>query len=981
MKVVNNTRMTLGTVASRMNFPGHTLTLVVKATYRLVPGGVAVPHESPLFPDGDTLFPDDTEGTGSIRCESDFAPIKPRSDLMLVGHAWAPEGGKGVASMSVHVKFSVGETGRSLLVVGDRHTKPGETNPSTTPFLSMPLTYERAFGGPRYKPNPVGTGHRAQDDEETGERVVRWPNLFDIRDEVGFVPSSLRPKPQVVTPQAGTAESNVADSSAATAAATPMPSPSERVDPYSPAGFGPIRRDWHARASKLGTYDSNWVAARFPAVAADFDPSHFNAASPDLQRDGYLIGTEEVRMENLHATIADYRSRLPGLRVRAFRNDLPPADSLATPRVGTAHEIASLGAFSEVPLNLDTVWVDADAELITLTWRGWCVVSDEDFDEIAHIYLMTEQIGGRGMSIEECRNEFLLTIKAEETPFNPETPADEPATHEEAKKEETPLDPAIKAAVEAELAKSDAPPEVKAEVLKILTGSEEEIMARVKREAREALQKAGVDPDNMPPLTPEQLAKKIELLKEWGVNPEEVLAAEAMAGSSFLAQAAPKPKPPQSPTPAEQRAEFERALVAAGFDARTRSLAMDFFDLDPHEKEARLARDMRLIYRQQNLDPDNPPKLSAEDEQRKFEALKAWGVDPEWVRLAERAEEESRLEKRKLYADTNQMTRERVLARLKAGESLAGERLAGIDLSDADLTGADFEGADLQDATLRGTLLAGAILSRANLARADLSNADLSQADASNADFSRANLEGAKAIGAGLEAAIFVDATLRGAVFDGAMAGSAGFTRVEAAGLSAVGADFTGAEFSNAVLTNANLAEADFSRAGLMRANLRHATMTDTRLAGADATNADFSEATITNLRASGGPNTASVFRDAKFYHAQGAGTKWRGCDLRGVDFRYARIPGADFTKAILDDADLSACDIPGGTFRKAKLRRTKMISMNLFNGSMEKADFVGADLRGSNMYGVEFLEANAGDNEYEGVNLKMTKLAKASPT
>ena len=50
---------------------------------------------------------------------------------------------------------------------------------------------------------------------------------------------------------------------------------------------------------------------------------------------------------------------------------------------------------------------------------------------------------------------------------------------------------------------------------------------------------------------------------------------------------------------------------------------------------------------------------------------------------------------------------------------------------------------------------------------------------------------------------------------------------------------------------------------------------------------------------------------------------------------------------------------------------------MNLFQGSLEKADLTHADLRGSNMYGAEFLDAFIEGTLFADTNLKMTKLEK----
>ncbi len=89
-------------------------------------------------------------------------------------------------------------------MIGDR---PREAPGSPRPFASMPIVYERAFGGPAVEDNPVGTG---------------------------AVPGSALPN--VVDPQ----------------------------NPHRPAGFGPIARHWGPRRRLLAGIDphSRWSRRR-----------------------------------------------------------------------------------------------------------------------------------------------------------------------------------------------------------------------------------------------------------------------------------------------------------------------------------------------------------------------------------------------------------------------------------------------------------------------------------------------------------------------------------------------------------------------------------------------------------------------------------------------------------------------------------------------------------------------------------------------
>ena len=73
----------------------------------------------------------------------------------------------------------------------------------------------------------------------------------------------------------------------------------------------------------------------------------------------------------------------------------------------------------------------------------------------------------------------------------------------------------------------------------------------------------------------------------------------------------------------------------------------------------------------------------------------------------------------------------------------------------------------------------------------------------------------------------------------------------------------------------------------------------------------------------------------------------------------------------------MHAADMRFARFTKADLEGAKLTSMNLFLGSLEKANLTDADLSGSNMYGVEFLDARFHNTVGKGTNLKMTKQYK----
>lgn len=179
-------------------------------------------------------------------------------------------------------------------------------------------------------------------------------------------------------------------------------------------------------------------------------------------------------------------------------------------------------------------------------------------------------------------------------------------------------------------------------------------------------------------------------------------------------------------------------------------------------------------------------------------------------------------------------SREDVLRRVRAKQSLKRAGLAGIDLSGVNLEGvdfgrADFEGANLDDARLSGAVLTnaslrGASLKRACLERANLSRADLEGAQLADARLSRACLERAALRGATLDRASLVEARLSGADLSDSLLSAADLSLVDARhatfngavlnGVRFEGAKLFGATFDGARVTTPRLAWIDVSAAG-----------------------------------------------------------------------------------------------------------------------------------------------------------------------
>jgi hypothetical protein len=235
----------------------------------IVKASFAFEHHGPMSPaQPEPLFTREVHRmnnpTRSISATSDLTPRLPGVDVLLLAQAHAPGG----SATQMSVRLAVGRGGtavldKTVLVVGDR--KGNEIKP----FRSMPLVYEKAFGGPGHRDNPLGTGALAGDAP---------PNLVDPRAAPGTL-----------------------------------------------CGFAPISRVWPARASMISAADRSGLDRPIMEIPPGFDFRYFHAAPPD-QRIGHLIGDEWILLENVHPSQATLHLQLPGAQamVRVIGADGAP---------------------------------------------------------------------------------------------------------------------------------------------------------------------------------------------------------------------------------------------------------------------------------------------------------------------------------------------------------------------------------------------------------------------------------------------------------------------------------------------------------------------------------------------------------------------------------------------------------------------------------------------------------------------------------
>ncbi|HEX2956695.1 MAG TPA: DUF2169 domain-containing protein [Chitinispirillaceae bacterium] len=239
---------------------------IMKATFTLDDNKIRIAEEQvPPFP-ADEYW--DKPGESSLRYASDMHLGKLSTDVILNGQAWAPNG-KMVRQTDTAVV--VADRQKIIRVYGDRWFVKGFTGLTMTapePFESVPIVFERAFGGTHVidedkgkikgeERNPIGIGFKGKQGASELERTPA-PNLEDPAH-----------------PFKGVTNSNI------------------------PACYGFIAPNWMPRLQYAGTYDDAWQKKRMPYLPEDFDLRFFNAASQELTFDRYLEGGEPVELINL----------------------------------------------------------------------------------------------------------------------------------------------------------------------------------------------------------------------------------------------------------------------------------------------------------------------------------------------------------------------------------------------------------------------------------------------------------------------------------------------------------------------------------------------------------------------------------------------------------------------------------------------------------------------------------------------------------
>lgn len=601
-----------------------------------------------------------------------------------------------------------------------------------------------------------------------------------------------------------------------------------RADRPAPAGFGPINPSWAARSSKLGTdYGPAWRATRAPWYADDFDWRYFQAAPSDQQLDGYLQGDESLRFTNLHPRAAVLESSLPRLRIRAFVR-------------------CTGGTVSEIPMNLDTLFVDLHADSAALTWRGLAPVGQDDLSDVETVLLARETLG-EPLPASHYHRELEAF---EDDPFGGTMKQGLVAQRDEG------------------FARLDAS---MAALAKIGTGGEA------------ALGKEIAAVSGGPPAHGARVADALAARRD-----KQPGAPDVTAG---LAAAFAAPASLRSP-PALKLPEVGKPIGLPIAAAR---------DLAASVTRAKKAQADVVAARSAAGAPP-PPDFALEP----FEAL-ASELD---IRDRPTIEPGPSLDLRgQDYCGRDLRGRDLSYANLESalltGADLRGASLRGCNLSHAVLHQAQLEGADLGGAQLAFCTLTEARAAKVGLRGARLEYTQLAGADLTGADLAEAQITFTVLGKAVLTGATFGEATISDSMFDACSAERTDFAGARIVSAMFLECNLGGASFQRAVLTKTSFLRSSAMGASFRRASGEGAVFFSAKLDRADFTLGSFRRGLFTQAEAIGGIFAGADLKDAVFYRATLDRADFSGSNLFNADLRKTSIHRARFVDANLFQAAL----------------------------------------------------------------------------
>lgn len=785
-------------------------------------------------------------------------------------------------------------------------------------------------------------------------------------------------------------------------------------DTPEPAGFGPLDPSWPQRMRYQPKYDSSYKQKYFPGYPPDFDWHYFLYAPQDQWIDGFFTGDEPFELHNMHPEFPLIKGTLPSVYPRCFINH-------------TIH--SSEPEFTELSLNLDTVWFFPEKMLALMIWRGGIEVADDEASQIQHCILGYERRSDEPRTKEYYYQALQRRITSKDPLLNNLNTEDLiPPGHkcameilqEKAFADITPsefgknmdakadslkkmADEKIEEAIqktEQQLQNPDIPAEAKVDLRKMIQDP-----ADVKPDADVEAMKEKIE-SIMPGLTAGD-PKKLQLKNFSFDKIDQIMEAvsELTDKKEKEAKAIAKEQitKAKEQVKAQMSSDAMKEIPAESKEKLDQTLKMlDDIDLDktPQATLPRLNADEIIM----QLSTVTPQVMGA---MQHVQSMKAMGIEnKETENLEEQIKtmldeqdrqiKEGLAEAEKAFKESYFMgahfmenglsphkeSLEEVAKRFKdtvaSGNEVKNGDWACIDLSGQNLDGIDLSGAFLEQINFKGASLKNANLSKSIMARANLEDADLSGA----------NLEGANVGGVHGLRTNFTGATLKSSKLSKGNFTDANFTHcnledVESLEIIINGANFTNAQVPNMKCITSEIKNALFKGANLNTSVVYDSMITDTDFSEADITGTVFADARIKNTQFNGANCTRVCFAATDPAKSSFENGTFINACLDRANFKDMKMPGTDFSGASMENTNFGGTDLngslfcngkaKGAQFRKANLTGADLKNINLMEGSIAKANCADATFEGANLYCADVLRSNLYKTDFSKCNLEGT--------
>lgn len=259
---------------------------------------------------------------------------------------------RGQTARVLSARIVVGDLDKGVDVHGPRTLGLDGNVREGAGWSSMPLRYERAAGGPDTW-NPIGVN-------------TNWDQVYGTRALPQIVPRGhFSPNP---------------------------------FAPLPPIGLGPLSSQWPLRRDKLGARANSFSEETIESqvLGNDFDAHFFQCAPPDQWLEN-IRPDERIVLENLHVQHPRLVTSLPGLL---------PAVFLSVPGY----------APMQIPMRPDTLLIDTDRGIATVTYRGQSLVTS--FDAQGTFYLLLQE-AGQTISVQQAQAMIQADTRAAEAAASP----------------------------------------------------------------------------------------------------------------------------------------------------------------------------------------------------------------------------------------------------------------------------------------------------------------------------------------------------------------------------------------------------------------------------------------------------------------------------------------------------------------------------------------------------------------------------------